>query len=62
MAKKVIRKPTLADDVRSSLREARDHASGRRTRAITYRVIPRDTKARAARLKLGVTRGQRDGV
>jgi hypothetical protein len=56
MAKKVIRKPTLADDVRSSLHEARDHASGRRTKAITHRVIPRDTKARAARLKLGVTR------
>jgi putative transcriptional regulator len=56
MAKKLTRhKPTLADDIRASLHEALDHASGKRTGAITHRVSPRDTDARAARLKLGLT-------
>jgi putative transcriptional regulator len=56
MAKKVTRrKPTLADDIRTSLREALNHATGKRTGAITHRVVPRDTDARAARLKLGLT-------
>jgi len=49
------RRPTLADDIRASLREALDHASGKRTGAIIRRVNPRDTDARAARLKLGLT-------
>jgi len=49
------RRPTLADDIRASLREALDHASGKRTGAIIRGVNPRDTDARAARLKLGLT-------
>jgi putative transcriptional regulator len=48
----------LADDIRESLREARDHGAGRRTAAIVHRVRPRATDAREARLKLGLS--QRD--
>ena len=60
MAKKIARrrKPTLADDIRASLREALDHASGKRTRAIVHRMTPRDTDARDARLKLGLTQSE----
>jgi putative transcriptional regulator len=59
MAKKVMRRKRtssrLADDIRASLAEALDHASGKRTKAIAHRVTPRDTDAREARLKLGLT-------
>ncbi len=56
MAKKVTRRgPTLADDIRASLREALDHASGKKTGAIVHRVTPHDSDARDARLKLGLT-------
>jgi putative transcriptional regulator len=56
MAKKVTRR--LADDIRASLREALDHARGKRTKAIIHKVTPRMTDAREARLKLGLS--QRD--
>ena len=39
MAKKVTRR--LADDIRASLREALDHAAGKRTKAIVHKVILR---------------------
>jgi putative transcriptional regulator len=56
MAKKMTRRTsTLADDIRASLYEALDHAAGKRTGAITHRLTPRDTDARDARLKLGLT-------
>jgi hypothetical protein len=56
MAKKMTRrKPTLASDIRASLREALDQASGKRTKAVIRRVTPRETDARAARIKLGLT-------
>ena len=56
MAKKMTRrKARLADDIRASLSEALDHASGKRTKAVVHRVTPRDTDARDARLKLGLT-------
>lgn len=45
----------LADDIRASLREALDHAAGRRTGAVVNKVTPRATDARDARLKLGLT-------
>ena len=45
----------LADDIRASLREALDHASGKRTKAIVHQVTPRATDAREARLKLGLS-------
>jgi putative transcriptional regulator len=56
MEKKMSRR--LADDIRESLQEARDHAAGKRTGAVVHRVRPRATDARDARLKLGLS--QRD--
>ena len=53
MEKKMTRR--LADDIRESLHEALDHASGKRTKAVVHRVTPRETDARQARLKLGVS-------
>jgi putative transcriptional regulator len=44
-----------ADDIRTSLREAIDHAAGKRTRAIVHKVAPRATDAREARLQLGLS-------
>lgn len=48
----------LADDIRASLREALDHTAGKQTDAIIHRVVPQQTDAREARLKLGLS--QRD--
>lgn len=45
----------LADDIRASLREALDHAAGKRTKATVHSVTPRETDAREARLKLGLS-------
>ena len=53
MEKKVTRR--LAEDIRESLHEALDHAAGKRTSAIIHRVVPRETDAREARLKLGLS-------
>jgi putative transcriptional regulator len=53
MEKKVKRR--LGDDIRASLHEALDHAAGRRTKAIVHMVTPRETDARRARLKLGLS-------
>ena len=53
MAKKVKRR--LADDIRASLHEALDYAAGKRTNVVVHQVTPRDTDAREARLKLGLT-------
>ena len=52
MAKKATR---LAEDIRTSLHEALDHASGKRTKAVVRRVMPRVTDAREARMKLGLS-------
>jgi hypothetical protein len=38
----------LADDIRASLREAHDHASGKTTKAIVHRVTPKDKPAGVA--------------
>lgn len=53
MAKKVASR--LADDIRASLHEALDHFAGKRTKAVVHRITPRDTDARKARLKLGLS-------
>jgi putative transcriptional regulator len=53
MEKKMTKR--LADDIRTSLREALDHARGKRTKAIVHRVVPRETDAREARVKLGLS-------
>ena len=45
----------LADDIREGLHEAIDLARGKRTKAIIHRVIPRETDAREARIKLGLS-------
>jgi len=45
----------LADDIRASLQEALDHAAGKRTEAVLHRVTPRESDARKARLKLGLS-------
>jgi putative transcriptional regulator len=54
---KVIRTTSrrLADDIRASLREAIDHAAGKRTGAVVRKISPRATDARDARLKLGLS-------
>jgi hypothetical protein len=51
------KKPTsrLADDIRTSLREALDHFAGKRTKAVVRRVT-QHADAREARLKLGLSR------
>ncbi len=56
MARKA--KTRLADDIRASLNEARDYFAGKKTGVIVHRVTPRDSDAREARLKLGLS--QRD--
>jgi DNA-binding transcriptional regulator YiaG len=45
----------LAEDIRASLHEAIDYATGRRAKAVVHRVRPRHTDAREARLKLGMS-------
>jgi putative transcriptional regulator len=58
MAKKVRTskaKPSLADDIRASLREALKYARGEKTNVIVRRIVPRDTDAREARMKLGLS-------
>jgi putative transcriptional regulator len=45
----------LADDIRASLREALDHASGKRTGVIVHKISPHATDAREARLQLGLS-------
>jgi putative transcriptional regulator len=53
MAKNIT--PRLADDFRASLHEALDYAAGKGTKAVVHRVVPHDTDAREARLKLGLS-------
>jgi hypothetical protein len=56
---KVTRKNSrLADDIRESLREANDYASGKTTKAIVHRVSPTETAAREARLTLGLSQDE----
>jgi hypothetical protein len=59
MSAKVTRKNSrLADDIRESLREASNYASGKATKAIVYRVSPTETDARKARLTLGLSQDE----
>jgi putative transcriptional regulator len=53
MAKKMKRR--LADDILESLNEARDYFAGKRTRAVVHHVVPRESDAREARHKLGLS-------
>lgn len=53
MAKKIKRR--LADDLLESLNEARDYFAGKRTGAVVHRVVPRESDAREARHKLGLS-------
>ena len=48
MAKKAMRR-RLSDDIRASLREALDHATGKCTKAVVHKVMPRATNARTRR-------------
>lgn len=52
------RKRRLADDIRESLHDALDQARGKRTGAVVHRVTPRETDAREARMKLGLTQSE----
>ena len=45
----------LVEDIRTSLREALDHAAGKRTGAIVHKVSPHATDAREARIQLGLS-------
>jgi hypothetical protein len=57
MAKKTKKnkvKPSLADDLHASLREALKYTRGEKTDVIVHRVVPRASRARAARIKLGL--------
>jgi putative transcriptional regulator len=53
MAKKIKRR--LGDDLLESLEEARDYFAGERTGAVVHRVFPRESDAREARHKLGLS-------
>src|SRR5215471_15637479 len=48
----------VADDIRASLHEARDHAAGKRTKAIVHRIAPQESDVREARLKLGLSQSE----
>ena len=48
----------LADDIRASLREARNHVSGKTTKPIVHHVSPKETEARKARLMLGLSQDE----
>jgi hypothetical protein len=61
VAKKVKKqkaKPGLADDIRVSLREGLKYVCGEKADVIVHRVVASKSKARAARLALGLS--QRD--
>jgi hypothetical protein len=59
MKKKVTHKNSrLADDIRESLREAGNYASGKTTKAIVHRVSPKESEAREARLTLGLSQNK----
>jgi hypothetical protein len=59
MLAKVTRKNSrVADDIRESLREASNYASGKMTKAIVHRVSPTETDAREARLTLGLSQDE----
>jgi putative transcriptional regulator len=59
MKKKATRQNSrLADDIRESLREASNYFSGKTTKAIVHRVIPKETEAREARLTLGLSQDE----
>ncbi|HXO71149.1 MAG TPA: hypothetical protein VN838_19475 [Bradyrhizobium sp.] len=59
MSAKVTRKNSrLAGDIRESLREAANYASGKATKAIVHRVSPTETDAREARLTLGLSQDE----
>lgn len=45
----------LADDIRASFQEALKYARGEKADVIVRHVVPRDTDAREARLKLGLS-------
>ena len=65
MAKKVTRrnkKPTLANDLRSSLQEAVRWARGEKVDVVVHTVIPSAAKARKARLTLGVSQREPKAV
>jgi putative transcriptional regulator len=58
MAKKIKKtkaKPSLADDIRASWQEALKYAHGQNADVVVHRVTPRDTDAREARMKLGLS-------
>jgi len=59
MAKKVKRSrkanPSLADDIFASLNEALKYARGEKADVIVHRVVVRDSDAREARHKLGLS-------
>lgn len=48
----------LADDIRTSLLEARDYAAGKKTTAIVHRIKPAETEAREARMMLGLSQDE----
>jgi hypothetical protein len=47
-------KPSLADDIRVGLQEALKFARGEKADVIVHRVVPSKSKARQARIKLGL--------
>ena len=56
MPSKTTRKNSrVADDIRESLGEVLDYASGKATKVIVHRVSPTETDAREARLTLGLS-------
>lgn len=48
-------KPSLADDIRASWEEALKYVRGEKADVIVHRIVLRDTDARDARMKLGLS-------
>ena len=58
LAKAMRKNSRLAENIRESLREASDYFSGKTTKAIVHRVIPKETDASEARLTLGLSQDE----
>jgi hypothetical protein len=59
MAKRVKKnkaEPSLADDIRASLQEALKYARGEKANVFVHHVVPSESKARKARMELGLSR------
>lgn len=55
-AKRGRSKPSLTDDILAGLHETLKYARGEKADVVIHRVVPSESKARKARVKLGLPR------